>query len=82
MVKWKKMNKKNIESALTIAGIGAEKIKMEICKKLFSQIQLKIGNELVTINYDSDRLFGQEESGMWFSKKENFKIGVLLSLCS
>lgn len=71
-------NPKNIESALTIAGIGAEKIKMEICKKLFSQIQLKIGNELVTINYDSDRLFGQEESGMWFSKKENFKIGVLL----
>lgn len=71
-------NPKNIESALTIAGIGTDTIKMEICKRLFNLIQTKIGNDLITENYNPSRLFGQEESGMWFSKKENFKIGVLL----
>ena len=71
-------NPKNIESALTIAGIGTEKIQIEICKKLFSQIQNKIGNELFTENYSVDSTIGLEGSGMWFSKNEDFKIGVLL----
>ncbi|WP_310560797.1 PD-(D/E)XK nuclease family protein [Flavobacterium sp.] len=72
-------NPKNIQSALTIAGIGAEKVKIEICKKLFSQIQTKIGNDLITKNYNPDTYkFGEEGSGMWFSEKEDFKIGVLL----
>ena len=71
-------NPKNIESALTIAGIGTDKIKMEVCKKLFNQIQNKIGNDLFTENYDESVLIGRLESGMWFSKAKDFKIGVLL----
>lgn len=71
-------NPKNIESALTISGIGTDNIKMEICKRLFNQIQTKIENDFITKNYNDEVSFGQYESGLWFSKKEDFKIGVLL----
>lgn len=71
-------NPQNIESAMTIAGIGTEKIKLEICKRLFSQIQNKIEDDLKTKNYDDSVSFGKFESGMWFSKNADFEIGVLL----
>lgn len=71
-------NPQNTESALIIAGIGVEKIRFEICKRLFSQIQSRVGNDLITENYDDKVPFGNVESGMWFSKDKDFKIGVLL----
>lgn len=71
-------NPKNIESALTIAGIGTQKIEMEICKRLFDKIGNRIGDNIFTENYYPLNPFGKEESGMWYSEKKDFKIGVLL----
>lgn len=71
-------NSKNIEGALVIAGIGPQKIKMEICKRLFDKIEIKIGRNILSENYNPENSFGQEESGMWYSEKRDFKIGVLL----
>lgn len=65
----------NIKSAIEINKIN---IKQIICDELFKRILTKIGNDLITENYDLNKLFGEYESGMWFSKKEDFKIGVLL----
>ncbi|WP_366187223.1 PD-(D/E)XK nuclease family protein [Flavobacterium ovatum] len=71
-------NPQNLESALTITGIGTEKIKLEICKRLISKIKDKIGKDLTSENYDDTVPYGKYESGMWFSKNTDFKIGVLL----
>jgi hypothetical protein len=71
-------NPQNIESALIIAGVGLDNIKLGICKRLISKIQKKVGNNLITKDYDATVSFGKLESGMWFSSQEEFKIGVLL----